>query len=147
MLCPRQLEYQVKEEELRLQLRSSLCLQTYSSSKWILSHQLQIAFLMKKLHLSSSPSVADIPSSVASLVDCSSTPASTPSSSFVKEKELSQKPCSAQNFKGCIHKMKCRNLQRVNKRLRVKLADLKKTISELESVSIPVFDILVYREQ
>ena len=105
---------------------------------------------------SSSPSVADIPSSVeeaitpssaASLVDYSSTPVSTPSSSFVREKELSQKPCSAQNFKGCIHKMKCRNLQRVNKRLQVKLADLKKTISELESVSIHVFDILIYREQ
>ena len=41
-----------------------------------------------------------------------------------------------QGCNGCIHQKRCHNLQRVNKRLKGKVAEMKKTIEELHSVSI-----------
>lgn len=42
----------------------------------------------------------------------------------------------SQGCKGCIHRKKCHNLQRVNKRLKGTVEEMKKTIKELSSVSI-----------
>ena len=73
------------------------------------------------------PSTSATPSSSASqVVVPSSAPASTPLTTAV----ITPVSC-----KGCQHKAKVANLQRANKRLRGKVATLKKTIVELQSVS------------
>ena len=43
--------------------------------------------------------------------------------------------CTPKNSKGCIHKAKCDNLQKKNRRLKGKVSELKKNIKELRSVS------------
>jgi len=80
------------------------------------------------------PSTSGTPSSSASQVvdpSSSSAPASTPLTS-AQPKAAVITPVSC---KGCQHKAKVANLQRANKRPKGKVATLKKTIAELQSVS------------
>ena len=74
------------------------------------------------------------PLSYYSTSDDTTTPLSKPSTTPLTSRKLSV--ANNQACKGCIHRKRCHNLQRVNKRLKGTVAEMKKTIKELHSVSI-----------
>ena len=77
------------------------------------------------------PSTSAIPSSQQVVPSSSFTPASTVLSSGQSKAAL----ITPGSSKGCQHKAKVANLKKTNKRLKEKVATLKKSIAELQSVS------------
>ena len=63
--------------------------------------------------------------------DNTTAPFSTPSTT-----PLTSHKTLVADSQGCIHQKKCHNLQRVNKRIKVTVEEMKNTIKELNSVSI-----------
>ena len=92
---------------------------------------------MAELSTPSTSDAAPLPTKSNSLTSASlipiapaTTPSATPLTSFLTPVG------SSQRCKNCISKAKWQNLQRTNKRLNEKVAELQKTIRELQSVSM-----------
>ena len=81
---------------------------------------------------STSPSVSVLNVQSVSPSICRQSPTATPVATPMSSRQPSIR---AQSCKGCQHKAKLNNLQRVNNRLKGKVINLKTTITELKSVS------------